>query len=84
MNLWIIRNIKTLEMTGVLMRIGSFSLVGWLGPSSPFMLVWSVNTLDAALLTWCAIVKKDLAYSVLNAFWILVGIVGIGRAAGWF
>ncbi|CAM8641715.1 hypothetical protein MCEMIH22_01093 [Candidatus Methylacidiphilaceae bacterium] len=82
MNLWIIRNIKTLEMTGVLMRIGSFSLVGWLGPSSPFMLVWCVNTLDAALLTWCAVLKKDMAYSVLNAFWILVGIVGIGRAGG--
>lgn len=84
MNLWILRNIKTLEMTGVLMRIGSFSLVGWLGPSSPFMFVWSVNTLDAVLLTWCAVLKKDMAYSVLNAFWILVGIVGIGRAGGWF
>jgi hypothetical protein len=84
MNLWIIRNIKTLEMTGVLMRIGSFSLVGWLGPSCPFMWVWCINTLDAALLTWCAVLKKDMAYSVLNAFWILVGIVGIGRAGGLF
>ena len=83
MNPWIIRNMKTLEMVGVLLRIGSFSLVGWLGPSSPFMLVWSVNTLDAVLLTWCAVLKKDLAYSVLNAFWVLVGLVGIARAGGW-
>jgi len=67
-------------MTGVLMRIFSFSLVSWLGPASPFMFVWIFNTTDAILLSWCAILKKDRAYTVLNLFWILVGITGILRA----
>jgi hypothetical protein len=84
LNPFIRRNLKILEMTGVLMRIGSFSLVSWLGPHSPFMLVWIVNTSDAILLTWCARLKRDAAYTLLNAFWILIGIVGIVRAAGLF
>lgn len=73
---------KTLEMTGVLMRIFSFSLVSWMGPQSPFMFVWIFNTIDAILLTWCATLRKDSAYTVLNGFWILVGFVGIARAGG--
>lgn len=79
-NQFILRHIKSLEMLGVLMRIASFSLVSWLGPQSPFMLVWVVNTCDAILLAWCSILKKDRAYTVLNVFWILVGIIGILRA----
>jgi hypothetical protein len=73
---------KSLEMTGVIMRIFSFSLVSWLGPQSPFMFVWIFNSLDAALLTWCAVLRKDAAYTLLNGFWILIGLVGIGRAGG--
>ena len=69
-------------MIGVIMRIISFTLVSWLGPESPFLFVWIFNTLDAILLSWCAILKKDKAYTVLNLFWILVGIVGIFRASG--
>jgi hypothetical protein len=84
LNPFILKNIKTLELTGVLMRIGSFSLVSWLGPQSPFMLVWIVNTGDAVLLTWCALLKRDFAYTLLNAFWILIGVVGIARVAGFF
>jgi hypothetical protein len=76
------KNIKTVELIGVLMRIGSFSLVSWLGPHSPFMFVWVFNTIDAVMLTWCAMLKRDLAYTLLNAFWILIGIVGIVRAGG--
>lgn len=79
-NTFILRNISILEMTGVLMRIGSFSLVSWFGPVSPFMLVWVVNTLDAILLSWCSLLKRDKAYTLLNVFWILVGVVGILRA----
>jgi hypothetical protein len=79
-NTFILGNIRALEMIGVLMRIFSFSLVSWLGPDSPFMFVWIFNTCDAILLSWCAILKKDQAYSVLNIFWILVGITGILRA----
>ncbi len=74
------RNIRTLEMTGVVMRIFSFSLVSWMGKDSPFMFVWTFNTIDAILLTYCAVIKRDNAYTLLNGFWILVGIIGILRA----
>jgi hypothetical protein len=80
LNSFMLANIRSLEMIGVLMRIFSFSLVSWLGPASPFLFVWIFNTMDAVLLSWCAILKKDRAYTVLNVFWILVGIVGILRA----
>lgn len=75
-------NISTFEMLGVTMRIISFTLVSWLGPASPFMFVWVFNTIDAVLLTYCAILKQDRAYTLLNAFWILVGAIGIARAGG--
>jgi hypothetical protein len=81
-NAFVRKYIRTLEMTGVLMRIFSFSLVSWLGPSSPFMFVWSFNTTDAIILSWCSILRKDRAYTVLNTFWIMVGLVGILRAGG--
>lgn len=83
MNAFILKHLKTLEMLGVLMRIASFTVVSWLGPASPFLWVWLVNTVDAVLLTWCAVLKADKAYTLLNAFWVLVGVVGIARAAGW-
>jgi hypothetical protein len=44
------------------------------------MFVWIFNTADAIILSWCAILKRDQAYTVLNTFWILVGVVGILRA----
>lgn len=83
LNNFVFDNIRLIEMIGVLMRIFSFSLVSWLGPESPFMFVWVFNTIDAVMLSWCAILKKDPAYTVLNLFWVLVGLVGVGRAAGW-
>ena len=75
-------NIRAIEMIGVLMRIFSFSLVSWLGPKSPFLFVWAFNTTDAVLLSWCALIKKDAAYTVLNVFWVGVGIVGMLRTIG--
>ena len=75
-------HIKIIEMTGVLMRIFSFSLVSWLGPHSPFLFVWAFNTTDAVMLSWCSLIKKDPAYSLLNVFWVGVGIVGMIRALG--
>lgn len=81
-NRFMLAHMRALEMIGVLMRIFSFSLVSWLGPQSPFMFVWIFNTLDAALLTWCALLRRDSAYTLLNAFWILIGLVGIARAGG--
>jgi len=82
LNRIILNNIKAVEMIGVVMRIFSFTLVGWLGPRSPFLFVWSFNTIDALLLSWCAILKKDRAYSLLNVFWLMVGVVGILRTIG--
>jgi hypothetical protein len=76
-------HIPQLEMIGVIMRIISFSLVSWLGPHSPFMFVWIFNTIDAVLLTYCASIRKDPAYTLLNGFWIIVGLIGITRAGGW-
>ena len=83
-NTFVLKNIKTIEMTGVLMRISSFSLVSWLGPHSPFLFVWIFNTTDAVALSWCATLKKDAAYTLLNVFWVVIGIVGILRAEGMF
>jgi hypothetical protein len=34
------------------------------------------------MLSWCAIIKKDPAYTVLNVFWVGVGVVGMVRAFG--
>jgi len=82
LNFHMMRHIKAIEMGGVLMRIASFSLISWLGPASPFLFVWLLNTCDAIILSWCAILKRDTAYTVLNVFWIFVGIVGIVRAGG--
>jgi hypothetical protein len=82
LNAAVTRNLRTIEMVGVLMRIFSFSLVSWLGPASPFLFVWAFNTTDAIMLSWCAIIKKDSAYTVLNVFWVSVGVVGMVRATG--
>ena len=81
-NSFIRNNLKTIELVAVVMRIGRFSLVSWLGPHSPFMLVWVVNTIDAVGLSWCAILKRDMAYTLLNVFWVIIGLVGIVRASG--
>lgn len=82
MNAFVLRHFRAIEMVGVLMRIFSFSLVSWLGTHSPFLFVWIFNTIDAILLSWCAILKRDKAYSLLNTFWIAVGVVGILRTLG--
>jgi hypothetical protein len=81
-NLFVRRHMSLIEMIGVLMRVFSFSLVSWMGPASPFMFVWMFNTTDAIMLSWCSILKKDKAYTLLNVFWIMVGVIGVLRAAG--
>lgn len=82
LNNYILTHVRYIEMTGVLMRIFSFSLVSWMGEQSPFLFVWAFNTLDAIILSWTAILKKDRAYTILNVFWIGVGVMGILRATG--
>jgi len=81
LNSFVFRYIRFIEMLGVLMRIFSFSLVSWMGPESPFLFVWAFNTTDAVILSWCSILKKDSAYTLLNVFWIMVGVVGMVRAS---
>jgi hypothetical protein len=83
-NHFIRNNLKAIEMVAVVMRIGSFSMVSWLGPHSPFLMVWVINTIDAVGLSWCAILKKDMAYTLLNVFWVIIGAIGIVRASGMF
>jgi hypothetical protein len=80
LNRFVRENMQHVELIGVIMRIISFSLVSWMGPASPFMFVWIFNTIDAVILTYCAVLKRDRAYTLLNGFWIIVGIVGILRA----
>ena len=75
--------LKWTEMVGVLMRIFSFSLVSWMGKDSPFMFVWILNTIDAVMLSGAAIYRKDRAYTLLNVFWIGVGVVGLLRTMGY-
>jgi len=33
------------------------------------------------ILSWCSLLKKDKAYTLLNVFWIMVGVVGMLRAS---
>jgi hypothetical protein len=82
LNSFVLKEMRFLEMTGVIMRIFSFTLVSWLGPQSPFLFVWIFNTTDAVVLTWCAVLRRDRAYTVLNGFWIAIGVLGIARASG--
>ncbi len=82
-NSFIYTYIRFIEMVGVLMRIFSFSLVSWMGAESPFFFVWAFNTTDAVILSWCSILKKEVAYTLLNVFWIMLGIVGILRASSY-
>jgi hypothetical protein len=82
-NSFVDKYIRFIEMVGVLMRIFSFSLVSWMGAESPFFFVWAFNTADAVILSWCSILKKDNAYTLLNVFWVMVGIVGMLRASSY-
>ncbi|MEI6184574.1 MAG: hypothetical protein WCP65_03540 [Bacteroidota bacterium] len=71
------RTLNILEGIGVGMRILSFTALSIMGKSTPFLALWLINTFDAILLTYCAIVRKNNSYIVLNLFWILVGLIGI-------
>lgn len=72
-----LKHIEVLEAIGVIMRIVSFGVLSVLGPDTPFLAMWIVNTLDAVVLTYCAIVRKNKAYTILNIFWLIVGAIGI-------
>jgi hypothetical protein len=70
-------SIKWMEHIGVVMRVLAFGTLSILGPSTPFLLMWVWNTIDAIILTYCAWERGNKAYLILNIFWMLVGIIGI-------
>lgn len=69
--------VKLLENIGVVMRILAFGTLSIMGPDTPFLAMWIWNTIDAIILTYAAWERDNKAYIILNAFWCLVGIVGI-------
>ena len=69
--------LELLEGFGVAMRIFSFGMLSLMGANTPFLLMWVINTIDAVLLTWCAIQRENKPYILLNTFWLIVGIIGI-------
>lgn len=71
------RWLELLEGFGVAMRIFSFGMLSIMGPDTPFLLMWCINTIDATLLTWCAWKRGNRPYILLNAFWLIVGAIGI-------
>jgi len=69
--------IDRLEAVGVGVRILSFSALSIMGKSTPLLTLWIINTIDAIVLTYCAIKKKNNSYIALNLFWIIVGLIGV-------
>ena len=69
--------IQLLEDIGVVMRIGAFFMLSVMGPDTPFLTMWIINTIDAVILTWCAWERSNRSYILLNTFWLIVGIIGI-------
>lgn len=71
------RTIERLEGIGVVMRILAFGVLSVMGAQTPFLWLWIWNSIDAVLLTYCAHKRGNRPYILLNAFWLIVGVVGI-------
>lgn len=71
------RVIERLEGIGVLMRILAFGVLSIMGKDTPFLWMWIWNSIDAVLLTYCAHQRGNKPYILLNAFWLVVGVIGI-------
>ena len=71
------RRIERLEGIGVVMRILAFGVLSVMGEETPFLWLWIWNSIDAVLLTYCAHQRGNKPYILLNAFWLIVGVVGI-------
>lgn len=69
--------LELLEGIGVVMRILAFGMLSLLNKDTPFLVMWIINTIDAIILTYCAWERNNRPYILLNAFWLLVGIIGI-------
>jgi len=69
--------LELLEGIGVVMRILAFGMLSIFNKDTPFLAMWIINTIDAVILTYCAWERNNRPYILLNAFWLLVGIIGI-------
>jgi hypothetical protein len=69
--------VEYLEISGVILRMGTFLMLSLMGKETPFLIMWVINTCDATLLTYCAIKRHNRAYTIMNIFWLIVGIIGI-------
>lgn len=69
--------VNWLETIGVIMRIFSFAMLAIMGKDTPLLTMWIINTIDAILLTWAAWERGNKAYTILNIFWLIVGVIGI-------
>lgn len=71
------KQIKLLELIGVVMRVIAFGTLSIMGPDTPFLAMWIWNTIDAIILTYASWERSNRAYLILNIFWMIVGIIGI-------
>jgi predicted membrane protein len=71
------KQIEFLELIGVIIRISTFGMLSIMGRDTPFFWMWVFNTVDAALLTYCAWKRNNRPYILMNIFWLIVGIIGI-------
>lgn len=71
------KQVKLLELIGVVMRILAFGTLSIMGPDTPFLAMWIWNTIDAVILTYASWERSNRAYLILNIFWMIVGFVGI-------
>ena len=71
------RILELMEGVGVVMIIAAFGMLSVMGKDTPFLLMWIWNTIDAILLTYCAWERDNKAYIIMNAFWLIVGAIGI-------
>ena len=69
--------LELMEGVGVVMRIAAFGMLSVMGKDTPFLLMWIWNTIDAILLTYCAWERDNKPYIIMNAFWLIVGAIGI-------
>ena len=69
--------LELLEGIGVVIRISTFGMLSVMGKDTPFLTMWIINTADAVLLTYCAWERGNRPYTIMNIFWLIVGVVGI-------
>lgn len=69
--------IELMEGFGVAMRIFSFGMLAIMTMDTPLLTMWTINSIDAVLLTYCAWERGNRAYIVMNGFWLIVGAIGI-------